>query len=539
MNTITTQDLNPAQDSDSTLKQRLLIDRISGNLKENPLAWGKWYCPHYFRMPSPGFHYKILAEAMKHRFFAVAAPRESAKSTILAFLRLLHATVYKLERFIVILSNTEDKAIGSLASIKEELKSNERLRSDFGVTLVKDNESDTVLSHPDGFKVRFLCKGHKQMGSVRGERFGAWRPTLILCDDLEDDELVKNPQRRRELQTTFDEAIVPAKDSEVGKVHAIGTILHDDSLMAKMVSTEFYPEFRKLFYVARKDSSGAQFSLWPEKWTVDALNKMERDKPEVFAKEYQNNPLTGIFANFKKEYFRLWEIKGSDYVLYDDQGAVVGRGSLSDCRGAISCDLAWEEKKTSDFAVIMPGFLTPESDLLIDYYTCKKGLRPHETEEILFSLEQRMSALTKGTIPIGVEKAMLEKVTKYLIRGAMKRRNKFLLFKDLKWEHDKIKRIVSVLEPRYANRSVYHRKGMGDLEYQLMRIPHGAHDDLPDAAQGLVQLLQYPKRRKKEKKLDTHFEWLRDRVVAKKNKPRYVFGAQRDRFPFRTHESFL
>ena len=98
------------------------------------------------------------------------------------------------------------------------------------------------------------------------------------------------------------------------------------------------------------------------------------------------------------------------------------------------------------------------------------------------------------------------------------------MFKDLAWDLDKIQRVVTRLDPRYAQHSIYHKKGMGELEYQLSRFPSGKHDDLPDALQGLVQLLQYPKTKKKVVEEDTEFEWWRKQAINR-NKPRkYVFG---------------
>ena len=58
---------------------------------------------------------------------------------------------------------------------------------------------------------------------------------------------------------------------------------------------------------------------------------------------------------------------------------------------------------------------------------------------------------------------------------------------------------------------------MGDLEHQLLRFPYGAHDDLIDAEQGLVQLLQYPKSPKKPTEQDDQFMRFRKMVMDKKN----------------------
>ena len=507
-------------------------DKIQDKLSTNQMFWGMFFCERHFGMPSPWFHSEVLKYCNNTRYLAVAAPRESSKSTLLTFLYPAHAIALKRYHFIIIVMNTYAKAAGALSSIKDEFKTNEKLKNTYGVQFEKDSEGDTIFIHPDGFKIRVLCKGHEQIGSVRGEKFGPFRPDLIIGDDLEDDTMVRSRDRRENLKSEFDNALIPAGDRKLCKYIFIGTILHDDSLMAKLVAPETYTEYEKLFYIARNTIKGKQVSLWKEKWDVEWLNDLEKRSPDVFAKEYQNDPVFGAKRKFHKEDFRYWTIEEDNAVLFDLNNRIISKHPLNTCKAAIACDLAWETKRESDFSVIVPAFLTPNSDLLIETYNCKKGMRPHEIEEILFSMEERLRALTGGSVPIGWEKAKLEKVMQYLLKQAMRERNKYLLFKPLQWDTDKIQRVITRLEPRYSQHVIYHRRGMGELEHQLLRFPSGAHDDLPDALQGLVQLLQYPRSKKKPiEKGEDAFQWWQNKakVHHKPPKKRFVFGNRANR----------
>ena len=160
-------------------------------------------------------------------------------------------------------------------------------------------------------------------------------------------------------------------------------------------------------------------------------------------------------------------------------------------------------------------------------------MRPHEIEEILFSMEERLRSITGSSVFIGWEKAKLEKVMQFLLKEAMRKRNKWLIFKPLQWDTDKVQRILTRLEPRYAQHTIYHRRDMGELEHQLLRFPSGTHDDLPDALQGLVQLLQYPKtQRNIQEERDDEFEWWRKKALKlhKPDKKRFVFGRRNKQF---------
>ena len=501
------------------------------DLEYNAMLWGMLFCSHHFRIPSPRFHLDILQATEDNKFIAIASPRESSKSTLIAFNKVAHSICFKKKRFILIVSNTYKKACGSLDSVKKEFKDNDKIKKVFKVEVSKDAEGDSVFKHKDGFETRILCKGAEQIGAVRGEKFGAYRPDLIIVDDVEDDEMVKSPERRQSLRELYDEALVPAGEKGRVEIIVIGTVLHDDSLLARLVSQQYYPEYKKMVFKAlRTTKDGSLISLWKEKWSVQDLQKLEKEKPLVFAKEYQNDPVSGSVQRFHMDDFRYWKIDNLQYVLFDKDGTIVAKGKLSECKAAIACDLAWEERKENDYAVIMPAFLTPQSDILVENYIWKQGMRPNEIEEILFSMEDRLHKLTESQVFIGFEKAMLEKVTKWLLGQAMRQRNHYLLLKDLVWDSDKITRIETRLQPRYAQKTIYHKQGMGELEHQLLRFPSATHDDLVDALQGLCQLLTYPKRAKDDLMEDDKFARLRNFAIMKKHqrlhnyKEPYVFG---------------
>lgn len=501
---------------------------FTSEFKDNPLFFGFYFLSHHFRIASPDFHLKLTKYAMKEQYLAIQAPRESAKSTILTFLHSIHGITFKRYRFIVIVQNTFNKAAGSLDTIKKEFKDNDLIKTTFHVEIPRDAQGDSVFRHTDGFETRVLCKGADQIGSVRGEKFGAYRPDLIIIDDLEDDELVRNPERRIELKKLYDDALIPAGEFGKVKVLAIGTILHDDSLMRKLVDPKEYPEYTKLFYKAREVKDGVLTSLWPQKWTLDALSILERDKPETFAKEYMGDPSQGSMETIQRTDFRYWKEQDGKLCLLNEDLTVKAMWDFKECRAAIACDLAWEDKKVNDFSAIVPGIITPQNDLLIDTYIAKRGLRPDELEQIIFDLNDKYVISTGKRVQIGFEKAKLEKVMKWFLTEAQRRRNKWLWFKDINWgTKDKIERIVSRLGNRYAQHSVFHRRGMGDLENQLVRLRSTAHDDIADAVGMLPELLSFAPKKESKPKPEDKFDFLMKQTPGyrdKFKKENYIYG---------------
>jgi hypothetical protein len=501
------------------LTQHLLTLELMEQFKQHPLIWGKYYFENHFRLESPDFHHIMMEEAKTNKFLAIAAPRGSSKTTIVGFVYPIHQICFKQKRFIVYISNTFKQATMMLSTIKSEIKENEQIKAAYPIEITKDAEDVAIFRHADGFETMVICLGADQMGNIRGRKFGAYRPDLILGDDIENDELVRSPERRLKLQEDFDNAVLPAGDIET-QYFVVGTILHDDSLLAKLMSKNEYHEFEKVFFqgLYRDKETGEQYSLWDKKMTVEWLLDYKKHKPHTFAREIQNNPSASGTEEIDKRDFRYWRIENMNYMLFDNEGNIKAKGELSTCKAAIACDLAWEDKQESDYTAIVPVYLTPQSDILVEEFVCKKGVKPDEFEEILFNMEERLRAITNSTVPIGFEKAKLEKVMKWFLKQAMRRRNKFLMLKDLNCSKEKIERIVTVLQPRYSQHTIYHKRGMGDLETQLIRIRSTAHDDLADALGMAVRLLQFPKQiKKRAMDEDDNFMKLRQWTINKKS----------------------
>lgn len=519
-----------------------VIEKIKSSLENSPIKFGLFaFSETHFRMAFSDFHKVILSVALGCKKLVIAAPRGHGKTTCLSFLLLIYWIMFKKKRHIVILQSTLDKATSSLSTVKYEVLNNELIRV-FGIEVVKDTQDEAIFEHVDGFQTRIICKGYEQMGKIRGEKFIAWRPDAVLVDDLEDDKTVQNPDLRVECERIFNDAVDPAIDYQSGgQLIFIGTIIHDDCLIAKLISSNKYLEFKKYRFQARNtDNSGKNFALWPQKYSLEDLRRIEKDDPIKFAKEYQNDPISGTRKQFHEEDFRRWTIIDGYVVLYNNDGTAMSSYLLTDCCAAIGCDLAWSEKKEADKTFIIPGLLTPNDEVLLDNYVAKKGMRPDEFENILFNMVAKYERMTGGMVEVGFEKAILEKVIKWLLGKAMRDRKKYLILKDIKWDKDKISRIVTTLQPRYVNHTIFHRSGYGEYEHQLLRIPSGVHDDGPDAAHMVVKLLKYPKKGKTHKPEETEFEWLMDSLRKRNKNKSFIFGQKSNRiiFPFKTKQSF-
>jgi len=503
---------------------------VERQLEDNPLLWGYFFFPDYFRRSMPIFHFQIMQIINTHDKIAIASPRGSAKSTLLAWLYPFHQIMFKNQKYIVLVGNTEEKATEHLTAIKNEIKNNKILANFMSIpSFEKDTVTETIFAFHGGFKAKVLCKGVNQVPAIRGTRFGPYRPTMIIGDDMEDDEMVRSRARREQLKEELDDVLKYAGDDGT-KFVFIGTILHDNSQIAKMLDPDQYTDYCKIFLQALNKNKTK--SLWEAKWTVEELKEMEKRDPRSFAKEMQNDPVSGMNVRFKREDFRYWRINNDVYELLDYDNSIISRGYLHECKGAMAGDLAWSMKRDADYSVILAALLTPNNDILVESFINEQGMRPDRLAEIVFMMNKRLVGMTQGVVPLGLEKAMLENVSRYLLKQQMRKRGEPIIIKELKWDSDKIHRIETRLQPRYANHMLYHRHGQGELENQLERFPYGTYDDIIDALQGVVQLLKNPKQKKKAVIDDTAFEWWRKKAIKyhrPSKKTPYIFGNKKSK----------
>ena len=166
----------------------------------------------------------------------VQAPRGIGKTTLVNRLIPLWRICYKAldvalgvppEEFILIVGRNERMARQRLSEIRFVLEHNKLIRQDFG-DLVGATWTKTATDTDNGIALRPLGRG----SSPRGALVGDARPTLKLCDDIEDPKRCLNPDLREEDREWFMTDFMYAGD--LGNKHSntmiVDTVKHPESL---------------------------------------------------------------------------------------------------------------------------------------------------------------------------------------------------------------------------------------------------------------------------------------------------------------------
>lgn len=524
-------------------RKRLLAKLVAGEQLTGPngirrqlamidLAYfGRAYLPHYFSKASPAFHGELdrmmmatwkceeltreairLLPTLPGTRQAVAAPRGHAKSTNLTFKDSLHAVVYAYKHYILILSDTSDQANGFLAAIKEELEENDALREDFGDLAGRMWRDDVIVTKN---RVKVQAKGAGQ--KVRGLKHKQWRPDLIILDDCENDENVRTPEQRTKLENWYYKAVSKCGDGYTDIIY-IGTLLHYDSLLAKVLKNPGYVSrkykavmafstadklweqwaelYADLSDAGRTETARAFFEdnraemlagtevLWEEKLNYYDLMEMKLTEGDAaFNSEEQNEPINPEDCLFNDEWFEYFELHDIDmkdkrYRLFGFVDPSLGKSKKSDYSAILTGAL---DKKTGYMYVVDADIERRHPDMII--------------EDVLEKALWLETEYGRRYEAFGAETNQFQWFLKEQMAKESARRGIYLPLKEVQQTSDKTMRIQTV-QPYIKNKYVRFRKNQKLLLEQLKYFPMADHDDGPDALEGVMAMMGKKKRRR-------------------------------------------
>ena len=391
---------------------------------------------------------------------AIAAPRGHAKSTSVTLSYLLAAALFREADFIILVSDTEGQAKLFLADIKIELDENEDLLALFGQTeFIKDTETDLIVKMEDGHQFRIVAKCSEQ--KVRGLKWRNKRPNLIVGDDLENDEIVMNKDRREKFRNWLMKALIPCL-SDNGRIVIVGTILHLDSALERLLNDPHW-------YTARYAAHNEDFSeiLWPERFDQARLETIRdsyvaQGMPEGYSQEYLNYPIDESSAYFRRDDFRFFDSDEVDLDRLTYYAAI---------------DLAISQKEKSDYTVIVVVGV----DHMNKLYVVDVQRGRWDGKEII---DNMLNVQTKWTPDIfTVEEGQISKSLLPFLKEEMMSTGNFINIKGMVPVHDKESRARSI-QARIKQGSVYfdgHADWYATLEQEMVRFPRDVHDDQVDA----------------------------------------------------------
>jgi hypothetical protein len=502
--------LSPARWADLALRLKADVarrlrgrERASGTL----LDWGRRYLPQHFRRPPSGMH-RWLAEQLDAMTLSrgaklnVIGPRGGAKSTVVTLAHVLRAAVETWEPYIWIVSDTRQQACRHLDNLRIELTDNGMLAADYPEAVGRGR---VWRAHSIQLRNGVLVEAFGTGQALRGRRHRSHRPTLIVCDDLENDGHRHSARLREQSREWFQGTLLKAGTQQTNIVN-LATALHRDALALGLDRTpgwtsrvfaaiERWPDHMELWHAwediycdatnpASAEAARAYFDahraameagsslLWPEEEDLYALMCMRAEGGRAaFEREKQGAPLNPDVCEWPEAYF-------GDDVWFDEWpgDAQVKVLALDPSRG--------RDARRSDYSAYVMlcvdafGMLYVEADLArrptVEMVAAGAELcrvfRPHafgvesnQFQELLagqFEEEFRQQAIV-GVQPWSIDNRV----------------NK----------HVRIRRLGPYLAGRRL-RFKANSPGTRLLVEQLMEFPVADHDDGPDALEMAIRL---------------------------------------------------
>ncbi len=430
---------------------------------------------------TPDFHREMWELCCsQYKFVAIAAPRGHAKSTAVTHSYTIANVVFRLRKFILVVADTEGQASLFIDDIKKELTTNDDLMKMFGIAkLVKDSVTDFIIEFDDGEQCRIMAKGSGQ--SLRGVKWDNKRPDLIVCDDLENEELVANKDRRTAFRRWFSGTLLPCR-SKQGIVRVVGTILHTDSqlnrLMPRMGQKDrpvFVDDLREIahpkaiWHSARYRAHDKQMkvALWPEykpcAWLADERQGyIDQGLSDLWAQEMLNVPFDEASAPFRRGMFHEMssEDREQKFNYY------------------ITSDFAVTEKQKSDSTAFLVAGINHEGLVYILHVVCERM----DSEELI----EQLFALVKRYQPekVFVETGQIWSSLKPIIFTEMMKRDDFMNIEEMPSITSKLSRSSSIRARMQAKAVKFDKQAdwYPDFEEECLRFTGGGstHDDQVD-----------------------------------------------------------
>ncbi len=471
------------------------------------LAWGRKYLAEHFRRPPSRMH-RWLAEQIdaarecRGTKINVLGPRGGAKSTLGTLSLPLRAALERWESYIWIVSDTKHQACAHLENVKAELVENRRLAEDYPEAVGRGpvwRGNSIVLRN--GVTIEAFGTGQR----IRGRRRREHRPTLIICDDLQNDGHIHSIVQRDHSREWFHGTLMKAGTARTNVIN-LATALHRDALAMELhrtpgwishrfqsivrwpddmglwqqweaVYTELsnvgYRNSARQFYERHRQSMDAgAVVLWPEEEDLYTLMCMRAESGRTaFEREKQNSPINLDLCEWPEAYFdeSVWfdawpaNLVVTAMALDPSKGSDARRGDYSaivlagmDRQGVIFVEADLARRPTPQ--IVADGtewFLQRQPDVF--------GVEANQFQDLLageFEAEfRRQGVLAARPVPI-------DNRTSKQVR--IRRLGPYLSSRRLRFKSDS--------------------PGTRLLVEQLQEFPIGDHDDGPDALEMALRL---------------------------------------------------
>lgn len=465
---------------------------------------------------APDFH-KVLCAKLDElssnptKKLCWSVPRGHSKSGYMSNILPCHQIVFNKRKYILIISETGGMSKVFIDWVANQLKFNEKLRADFGEVLSPnkrlneiDNQEAFITS--TGIKVQASSIGSQ----LRGARNGAYRPDLVILDDLESSKNTNTAELRAKNEMWFNSVIMPIGDITRTAFIYMGTLVHGQGLLPHVLNradfdgkiysaivseperADLWEEFETIlrdienpnrdfeadqFYYKNKNEMdlGAR-TLWNERFSYKDLIKIKVNiGSKAFSSEYLNLPSDTESCIFKKDYFVFYpelEIDYSKLQIYSFWDIAIGKNSKSDYNAIVTIG-------RDRFTGVI---------YILDAWAEKIPM--HKALKVALRKIKQFKPTIFGVETIQAQYDMFRQLREMCIKEGIYS-TRVLAVNPKGRKEDRIESLEPLVEGGYIRFNKGHRL----LLEQLELFPSATNDDLPDALASVIEIAGKQKKR--------------------------------------------
>lgn len=435
------------------------------------------YFKHYASAPCAHFQLRAARriKADPNIFAILEWPREHAKSVHADVLTPLWLKINDELTGMILVGKNADDAAGLLSDMQAELQYNPLFVNDFGtqVTLGSWEEGDFVTS--DG--IQFIAVGRGQ--SPRGIRNREKRPNYCVVDDIDDDEIVQNPDRVGKTVDWILGSLYGALAIKGSRFVMVGNRIHKHSILANIVgdTDENQPKRKGIFHSKIKAVVNGK-PAWPERFTLDELQrKFDRMGYYLTQREYFHNPVV------KGKIFKAEWISWGRVPALRDFDMIVAY-----------LDPSYKPKTTNDYKACRVWGAKGHRRYLLKSFVRQTSI----TEVVKWMYDYHEATRDKCIVNFFMEEVFLQGMFFDDFEAEAKIRGYYLpVAGDKRKKEDKFMRIQSIAPLYERGVAIYDERERRDPDFQtgldqVLGFEKGSnvHDDAPDADEAALFILQ-------------------------------------------------
>ncbi len=447
-------------------------------LKNNIGLFGRFCFPTAAKRTTPIFHneiYNHLSDDSVKRIL-IAAPRGTAKSTVVSLFLPLHRAAFKKDDedlFIVIISESQTQSVNFLSRIKYHLDHSDKFREVFGDFSARTSKrwtnSDIILAN--GTRIVAVGTGQRVRGFIEGDT----RPNLVIVDDFESELNAYTPEGRTKNRKWMTEAVIPSL-SDDGRIIMIGTVISEDCFLCWAKESSAWVT---LWYSIWDDD---EESIWPQRFPKDRIMQIKKEFESVgningFYQEYMNIAQSPDNAPFKPEYVQLHHYEFERRDGYSCLVKKTGEGEdVKPIEVYCGIDPASSLAARADYFVIATiGVDSDNNKYILDIYRTR--LDPALQPDVIIKTFKKFKPRR-----MKIETVAYQEALRSAVRKQMMDQNLYIpgLEKGVKPRTRKSERLISLV-PMLAKKEFYFRPQDITAQQEFLSYPRGKHDDIMDA----------------------------------------------------------